>query len=232
MRVKCYQCFRPRLHCLCSSIPKIDTKIKFIILIHPKEAKKERLGTGRIVKQALLNSEMIMGVDFTTDPMVNHYLDNQKFRPFLMYPGEAPQKVAQFKDQLHDPREIIIFILDGTWPFAKKMLRKSKNLQTIPRITITIKGESNFRIKQQPDSACLCTLEAVVQFLDECEESELEKLNGVQKNLLETFEKLVKFQEDCALDPNKQGYRKGEYKTSEQKTPSKKWLQYGIFYKG
>jgi len=238
MREKCYQCYRPKKNCLCSALTKITTKIKFVILIHPKEAKKERLGTGRIVRQALVNSELIMGVDFTHDPQVNKYLKNDKYRPLLMYPGDSPLTVSDLRNtdgdrkNHSDEREIVVFILDGTWPFAKKMMRKSLNLHNLPRVTIELTKKSNFRIKQQPHELCLSTLEAVVQFLDECEEHKIENLNGAQQSLLDAFNKLVVFQEKCALDPALSGYRKGRYKPAEERVPSKKWDQYGIFFSG
>jgi len=201
--------------------------------MHPKEAKKERLGTGRLVHHALLNSELIMGVDFTEVDQVNRFLNTEKYNPLLMYPGDNAISVSNLdKVDIDSDKETVIFILDGTWPFAKKMMRKSKNLHNLPRITFDIKTQSRFRIKQQPHEMCLSTLEAVVQFLDECENQNIEKLNKKHHKLLSAFEGLIKFQENCAIDPNIIGYRKNSYKLPSERIPSKKWQQYGIFYNG
>lgn len=237
MREKCYQCFRPKSSCLCKFVKRFDTKTKFVILIHPMEAKRERLGTGRLVHYTLKNSVLIMGINFTDDNQVNHYLDTEKYNPLIMYPGDNAIKVSDLAatygaNPSENGKETIIFILDGTWPSAKKMMRESVNLHTIPRITIDINKPSNFRIKQQPHELCLSTLEAVVQFLDECEEHKVESLNKKHHTLLDGLEGMVEFQEKCAKDPNLKSYRKGSYKPPEERIPSKKWESYCVFYRG
>lgn len=44
-RIKCYTCMRPSSTCICKFISPFQTKTRFIILMHPKDYKKERNGT-------------------------------------------------------------------------------------------------------------------------------------------------------------------------------------------
>ncbi|WP_233890665.1 DTW domain-containing protein, partial [Tenacibaculum piscium] len=78
----------PSSSCICKHINHIQTKTRFIILMHPKEYKKEKNGTGRMTSLQLENSEIIVGVDFTNNKRVNEILNNEKNSSFLLYPGE------------------------------------------------------------------------------------------------------------------------------------------------
>ena len=70
-RIECYKCMRPSSTCICKHISPFQTKTRFIILMHPKEYKKEKNGTGHMTKLQLENSEIIVGVDFTNNTRVN-----------------------------------------------------------------------------------------------------------------------------------------------------------------
>ena len=63
-REKCYRCYRPKSSCMCSHIHEIETNTKFIILMHPKEFKKTKNGTGRLTHLSLPNSHLFIGIDF------------------------------------------------------------------------------------------------------------------------------------------------------------------------
>ena len=63
----CLECFRPTKSCLCDDIQSFDTVTQIVILMHPKEAKKVKMGTGRLTHLYLNNSEIRIGSDFTDD---------------------------------------------------------------------------------------------------------------------------------------------------------------------
>ena len=56
---KCYRCFRPEKSCYCKYIKSFDCGVKFVLLMHPKEAFKQKTGTGRLTNIALIDSEII-----------------------------------------------------------------------------------------------------------------------------------------------------------------------------
>lgn len=78
----------PKSTCICKHIRPFQTKTRFIILMHPKEYKKEKNGTGHMTKLQLENSEIIVGVDFTNNNRVNEILTKEKSCSFLLYPGK------------------------------------------------------------------------------------------------------------------------------------------------
>ena len=88
MAERCYRCFRPLSTCLCSYTKEFDPQIKFVFLMHPKEAKKQRTGTGRLSKNSLTDSEILVGVDFTQNKRLLQLINDPQYFPVLLYPKE------------------------------------------------------------------------------------------------------------------------------------------------
>ena len=59
-RQLCFKCMRPISSCYCKYTAPINCGIKFVFLMHPKEAKKQRTGTGRLACLCLPESEILM----------------------------------------------------------------------------------------------------------------------------------------------------------------------------
>ncbi|WP_101907787.1 tRNA-uridine aminocarboxypropyltransferase [Tenacibaculum dicentrarchi] len=219
-RSKCYKCMMPSSSCICKYINRSQTKTRFIILMHPKEYKKERNGTGRMTNLQLENSEIIVGVDFTNNKRVNEILTEEKNSSYLLYPGEDT-----FNLSVRESSDIIsfmgdnphIFILDGTWPCARKMLKLSKNLQKLKRVSFDNKIKSKFTIKQQPAPLCLSTIESVYTVLNLLNQSELEQCDT--KDFLVPFEKMIDHQIKCMVDTNnKELIPKNVYKKNMERS--------------
>jgi DTW domain-containing protein YfiP len=176
--------------------------------MHPKEYKRERIGTGRMTKLQLENSEIIVGVDFTNNNRVNEILTKEKSCSFLLYPGKdnfnlSIRKSSEINSFMgNNPH---IFLLDGTWPCARKMLKLSKNLQKLNRVSFDNKIKSKFIIKQQPESLCLSTIESVYTVLNLLKEGDLEQCET--KSFLIPFEKMIENQLEYMLNPNNKNYR-------------------------
>ncbi len=219
---------RPSCSCICKHINPIQTKTRFIILMHPKEYKREKNGTGHMTKLQLENSEIIVGIDFTNNKRVNEILNDEKNSSFLLYPGKE-----NFNLSLRKSSEIIsfmgnnpyIFLLDGTWPCARKMLKLSKNLQQLKRVSFDNKIKSKFIFKQQPAPLCLSTIESVYTLLNLLKEGDLEYCET--KDFLIPFEKMIDYQLEYILNPNNKNYSstankeiitKNKYKINPQRS--------------
>ena len=193
---------RPANTCICKHIRSFHTKTRFIILMHPKEYKKEKNGTGYMTKLQLENSEIIVGVDFTNNKRVNEILAKENSTSFLLYPGKdsfnlSVKNDSEISDFMGNTPHI--FILDGTWPCARKMLKLSKNLQQLKRVSFDNKIKSKFIIKQQPESLCLSTIESVYTVLNLLKE-------GDTRNFLIPFEKMIEHQLEYMRNPNSKHY--------------------------
>ncbi|WP_282049320.1 tRNA-uridine aminocarboxypropyltransferase [Maribacter aquivivus] len=205
--MKCYKCMRPSSTCICKHINTVKTKTRFIILMHPKEYKKEKNGTGYMTNLQLENSEIIVGVDFSDNDRVNEILTNEEIGSFLLYPGRESFNLSQRKGSEMNSfmgKNPHLFILDGTWPCARKMLKLSTNLQKLNRVSFDNSIESKFIIKQQPEALCLSTIESVYTVLN------LLKKGGVEQcdttDFLIPFEKMIAHQLDYILNPNNKNY--------------------------
>jgi DTW domain-containing protein YfiP len=209
-REKCLRCFRPVSSCMCKHITKIDTNTKFAILIHPKEFRKIRNNTGRMTHLALPNSLFIMGDDFTHDKQLNHLIATHN--TYLLYPGDDSLKLNAQKLISKNNKKDLILILDATWPCSRKMIKLSKNLQALPKVSFKTDITSIYQIKSQPQSFCLSTIEST-KILLECLNNKNEMIDQSKlENFLNPFKEMIKYQIGCINDPHKPRYKRDKDK--------------------
>jgi DTW domain-containing protein YfiP len=199
--------------------------------MHPMEYRKEKIGTGRITKLQLENSEIIVGIDFTNNNRVNEILAKENSSSFLLYPGKdsfnlSVRKSSELNSFMGNSPHL--FILDGTWPCARKMLKLSKNLQKLNRVSFDNKIESKFIIKQQPAPLCLSTIESVYTVLNLLKKGGLEQCET--KDFLIPFEKMIEHQLECILNPNNKKYRPSTKKGILPKNMYKKKTERNIIF--
>lgn len=180
-RAVCYHCYRPMNLCLCSSVNPISTNTKFIILMHPKEFKKTKNGTGRLTHLSLPNSELYIDVDFSDHKAINTLIDDPYNCCYVLYPGKESIHLNTQKIELGN-RQLVIFIIDSTWPCSVKILRLSQNLQCLPRLSFTHSKTSQFQFKEQPEEFCLSTMESTLAILELLNSHDMEELNEQSLN--------------------------------------------------
>jgi len=196
-RETCYHCYRPLKLCLCSSVKPIQTATKFVILMHPKEFKKTKNGTGRLTHLSLPNSELYIDVDFTSHNPVNALINDLNNCCYLLYPGKESIHLNVQKIDLQN-KQLVIFILDSTWPCSMKMLRLSTNLQRLPKLSFTHTKCSQFQIKEQPKDFCLSTIESTLTILELLNAHGMETIDDRSFDLfLEPFLSMVEYQIGC-----------------------------------
>ncbi|WP_237702389.1 tRNA-uridine aminocarboxypropyltransferase [Opitutus terrae] len=218
-RETCYRCFWPKSLCWCGSITPMATRTRFVFLMHPKEYKYEKAGTGRLTHLCLAHSEVHVGIGFDTCAPVQALLDDPENYPVLLYPGEQAHNLSTGGLAAADlgGRRLVILLLDATWSGARKMLRLSPSLQRLPRVMFTPTHVSRYVIKQQPQDGCLSTLEAVHETLLALARCGLDDY-PLPAQLLGLFERMQTFQIRCALDPTRAGYRRRPYSEPGQRT--------------
>lgn len=223
MRVTCYRCFWPQPLCWCGSITPMETRTRFVFLMHPMEFKKEKAATGRLTHLCLANSEVRMGLTFDDHDEVQALIRDPGNFPVLLYPGREAINlstadgtgVTALREQLRD-RRLVVFLLDATWSLGRKLLRLSPSLQALPRIMFTPAAPSRYVIKQQPHVGCLSTLEATHELLGALERAGLDRY-PLPEQLLGLFQRMQDFQLRCAADPTRGGYRRGAYTQPEER---------------
>jgi DTW domain-containing protein YfiP len=211
----CTTCLQPEFGCYCAHIQKFDPQIKFVILIHPIELKR-RIATGRMSHLCLKNSELIAGQDYSDHPRINELLKDFRYQPLVLYPGMNSQNLTLLEDKaavLDREKTPLIFVVDGTWATARKQMRLSENLKTLPRICFTPPGPSQFRVRKQPKAECYSTIEAVhhcIELLGPAAGFDL--ATAAHENLLFVFEKMVErqleFMREAYDNPRSTSYRR------------------------
>lgn len=229
----CLHCRRRLLTCVCAYLRPFKTQSRFVILMHPMEFKKEKVGTGRFSHLILENSEVIVDVGFDQNPRFQEVLKDQSYETVILYPGMETIDLSDSNSKSKlSGKPLQFIVIDGTWPCAKKMMKLTTTLHHLPRVSFNTRRISEFQVKHQPMPGCLSTVESIHQVLVDLNLLGLEKSGGKEENLMDVFRQTVKQQMELAQDPNRQGYRKKPFKLSSERKISKKWESRLLFFKG
>lgn len=188
----CYQCFKPKTACFCKYMVKVDCGVKFVFLMHPKEFKRQKTGTGRLAAIRLPESEIIVGIDFTNNEKLNKLLNDEKYYPVLMYPGDDAwtAKKEGFGEAIGN-KKLLVIIIDSTWFCSKKMIRESKNLHTLPKLSFSGNYKSIFTFKREPAEYCVSTIESCYYLIKELQEAKLVDEKVEPEPLMDIFKKMI-----------------------------------------
>ncbi len=228
----CLKCHRRLKTCLCQHIKPFDTNSRFIILMHPKEFKREKVGTGRFTHLILQNSAVLVGVNFDDDPRFQGFLDDPEYESFVLYPGEDTIDLSTERLALQLKSKAQFFIIDGTWASALKMMRLTTKLHPLPRVSFGQTRVSEFKVKQQPLDGCLSTVESVHQLIVDLNQMSIESTENREANLMDVFRHMVDLQIKLAGDQEYQGYRKKSFTRLEERKLTKRWARRNLFFSG
>ncbi len=226
----CLNCRRRLLTCVCFLIHPFATNSRFIILMHPMEFKKEKVGTGRFSHLLLKNSEIIVDVSFDENSRFLELLQDPEYDSFLLYPGQDSVQLGTDELKLKLIKKAQFFVIDGTWPCAKKMVKLTKKLHPIPRVSFETNKVSEFHIKHQPLPGCLSTVESIHQVIKDLNRMGIESTDDREESLLDVFRYTVNQQLSLARDSERQGYRRKAFSDPKKRKTSKKWKTRLLFF--
>ncbi len=194
---------------MCEYIHSVDTKTKFVILMHPKEFRKVKNGTGHLTHLALKNSSLHVGIDFSDHKGINEIIDTHQ--SYILYPSKDAINLSNTPLQT-EVKDIAIFIIDSTWSCAEKIFIKSKNLHNLKHVSFDATKLSEFKIKQQPKDYCLSTIESTLSVLELLHKHGTEKLEQKDfDNFLNPFKKMIDYQQSILEDSTYRDVRFKKY---------------------
>jgi DTW domain-containing protein YfiP len=163
--------------------------------MHPKEAKKQRTGTGRLASLCLPQSEIIMGVDFTDNQRLNSLLRDPNFFPVLLYPGEdaVTCRSENFRGKIAG-KKLLALIVDSTWFCSKKIVRLSRNINCLPKLSFAGNYRSIFTFKKEPEEFCISTIECCYYLIREFQAEGMVDAKISPEPLMNVFKAMIKFQ--------------------------------------
>ncbi len=187
----------------------MQTRTKFVFLMHPYEFKRVKAATGRLTHLCLADSAIHMGIGFDKDETVQALINDPNNFPVLLYPTSGARDLS--KGELHAPdfdgRRLVVFLLDATWRLVRAIWRASPSLQRLPRIMFSNATPSRYVIKQQPEAGCLSTLEATHELLVVLERSGLDHYT-LPEQLLGLFQRMQDVQLRCIAEAKRSGIRR------------------------
>lgn len=153
---RCERCRRPQALCYCAQLNPIDNAWPVWILQHPAEA-RHALGTARIAALVLRDCTLAL----SKQPDTTHAFASTEPAPVLIYPGPSSRSLQELA---HDPHRPLLFI-DATWRKSRRMLKENAWLEALPRYALPTPPPSRYRIRREPNSEAVSTLEAIVHCL-------------------------------------------------------------------
>ncbi|MDO8273376.1 MAG: tRNA-uridine aminocarboxypropyltransferase [Gammaproteobacteria bacterium] len=166
-RARCPRCQRPSLRCYCAQLPSpaLQNHWPVTILQHPQES-RHALGTARIAQLGLGDCTLLVGDTETLQAEVAGQVAEKSIA--LIYPGTASQPLSVLREQ---PPQRLLFI-DATWRKSRRLLLESAWFAAQPRYHLESPPPSRYRIRKEPHSDALSTLEAIVHALGFVEDDE------------------------------------------------------------
>ncbi len=196
-RAVCYRCYRPKSSCMCKYIVTVETETRFIILMHPKEFKRTKNGTGHFTHLSLPNSEIHIGVDFSEHPAVNTLINDPQNSCYVLYPHASSIDLNE-KTIAKERKRNVIFLIDSTWPCSRAILNASHNIDALQKVSFSHTEVSGFTFKQQPKTYCLSTMESTLCLLKLLNTHHIENIAPQKiEGFLKPFEKMVEYQLSC-----------------------------------
>lgn len=181
--------------CLCKYTEEIDSGIKFVLLMHPKEVKKNRTGTGWITRISLKGCEIIEGLDFAENTRLNKLLEDPQYYPVLLYPGEDAWTAShqKFKEEIGN-RTLLAIIIDSTWFCSRKIIQHNPQLLKLPKLSFSASYRSIFTFKREPRPEYISTIETCYYLIKELQTAGIANQNVNPEPLMNVFKEMIKNQ--------------------------------------
>lgn len=159
-RARCPRCQRPSLRCYCAQLPSpaLQNHWPVTILQHQQES-RHALGTARIAQLGLSDCTLIVGSTETLQAEMAEQVAEESIA--LIYPGANSKPLSVLPGQ--EPQRLLF--IDATWRKSRRLLLESAWLAALPRYHLESPPPSHYRIRKEPHSDALSTLEAVVHAL-------------------------------------------------------------------
>jgi len=159
-RAVCTRCRRPESVCYCSHITPLESTTKVVLLQHPRE-RDVPIGTARMASLCLCNAELHVGLHWSGSRVLARALSDPARPAVLLYPG------AGARDAVASPptTPVTLIVVDGTWSNTKKVLRENPELAALGRYALSPTSPSEYRIRSEPKTGYVSTIEAIAQVL-------------------------------------------------------------------
>jgi DTW domain-containing protein YfiP len=163
---------------MCSLVPKLTSEHNILLLMHPNELTRDT-NTGQLLEQCQLNIERVIWDRKQPPAELLARLADPSLYPVLLFPSEESVTLEHVALQSQQQTKTPLFIiLDATWQEARKMINKSRWLESIPTMALSASADSQYQLRRNQQQGNLCTFEVAAHLL-----GQLGEQNNQQKML-------------------------------------------------
>jgi DTW domain-containing protein YfiP len=152
-----------RFNCICKHTPALSSKVNIALLLHPNEVNRST-NTGKLVSSCLNGCTEFVWNRVSPPEALLALISDDNYAPILLFPNHNSSLLSrQTLSVLSKPP--LFIILDATWQEAKKMVRQSPWLSTLPAMQLQPKRLSTYSLRRNQENGNLCTCETAAELL-------------------------------------------------------------------
>lgn len=168
-QVRCELCLLPQQYCTCEHRVLLQSDCAFLLLMYNSEVLKPS-NSGRLIADLIPQTYAYLWQRTYTDPQMLALLQNPKYQPLVIFPGEYAQHGQQVvedfdDDHLLEGKTPLFVLLDGSWRQAVKMFNKSTYLHDFPVLSFTPQSAARYGLRKGQRAFQLGTAEVAVMAL-------------------------------------------------------------------
>lgn len=166
-RVKrCQYCLLPLANCLCAEIMPVHANSQFCLIMFDGEVFKPS-NTGKLIADILPDTLAFQWSRTEPDVRLLAALEDNTRQPYIIFPESYTQSERTVVNQpTVSDKPALFILLDGTWPEARKMFRKSPYLDNIPVLSINTKARTDYLLRTPSREEQHCTAEVAATLLE------------------------------------------------------------------
>lgn len=122
--------------------------------------------TGRLIADVLPNTEAFQWSRKKVDPALLNMLNDPTMQPYVVFPTSytSPDRLNHELPKIESAKTPLFIMLDGTWPEARKMFRKSPYLDPLPVFSVNME-KTDYILRNSYHAEQYCTAEVAVALL-------------------------------------------------------------------
>jgi DTW domain-containing protein YfiP len=166
-----YRCPTCRMHqslCLCAHLPALDLATELVVVMHRAEVVKTT-NTGVLATHCLTRSSVVIhgdpGVHVASPDFTGR-------RAFVLFPADD---AVPLSPELAHGAPISLVVPDGNWRQADKMTTRIPWMRDLPRVTLPDGTKTIYRLRSEPKTGGLATMEAIARAFGVLEGALVEK---------------------------------------------------------
>ncbi|WP_374052990.1 tRNA-uridine aminocarboxypropyltransferase [Xenorhabdus taiwanensis] len=163
---RCLHCLLPQKKCLCEMISPENAESRFCLIMFDTEPMKPS-NTGKLIADILPDTCAFLWSRTEPDQQLLEVVRDPTRQPYLIFPDSyaTPPRTVYQKIPANQKPPLFI-ILDGTWPEARKMFRKSPYLDDIPLLSINNIAKMDYLLRVPSRTEQHCTAEVAAAVLE------------------------------------------------------------------